>query len=305
MTKPKVTIIILNWNGKGDTSECLDSLHTITYPNYEILLVDNGSIDGSVEYFKKQYQGIEIIENKDNLGFAEGNNVGIKHAIKKGTDYVLLLNNDTVVDPKFLQELVEVAESKPNIGIVGPKIYYYNYEGRNDVIWFAGGKINWWLGRPYHSLKGLIDENKLDDQTKEVDFITGCCMLLNVKNKDGILLNKDYFAYFEDADLCVRLQKNGYKLIYAPSSKIWHKISKSSGFQSEIYNYFFARNRILFMKNHARFSYKIFFYPYQVVFKSIMAMLYFIIKYKNPKLGFAFLRGTIDGLKPLQKKEEN
>ena len=122
----KVTIILLNWNGKEDTIECLESLKHITYPNYEILLVDNGSTDGSVECFRERYPGMEIIENGENLGFAEGNNVGIRRAMDEGADYVLLLNNDTVVDPEFLGELVKVGESDPKIGIVGPKICYYN-----------------------------------------------------------------------------------------------------------------------------------------------------------------------------------
>jgi GT2 family glycosyltransferase len=121
-------------------------------------------------------------------------------------------------------------------------------------------------------------------------------MLLNVQINNDIFFDEKYFAYFEDADLCVRLQRSGYKLVYNPNSKIWHKISRSSGLQSEFYNYHFGRNRILFMKKHAHFMYKIIFYPYQVVFKGLVGFLYFGIKYKKIKLANAFLNGIKDGL---------
>ena len=293
MIQKKVTIIILNWNGKEDTIECLESLKHITYPNYEILLVDNGSTDGSVECFRERYPVMEIIENGENLGFAEGNNVGIRRAMDDGADYVLLLNNDTVVDPEFLGELVKVAEGDEEIGVVGPKIYYYDEPNK---IHYGGGKINWWIGRPYHCLINTIDSDNFINDAEDVDFVTGCCMLLNVQINNDIFFDEKYFAYFEDADLCVRLQRSGYKLVYNPNSKIWHKISRSSGLQSEFYNYHFGRNRILFMKKHAHFMYKIIFYPYQVVFKGLVGFLYFGIKYKKIKLANAFLNGIKDGL---------
>ncbi|MGP8012425.1 MAG: glycosyltransferase family 2 protein, partial [Halobacteriota archaeon] len=145
--EPKVAIVVLNWNGKRDTVECLASLNEIDYSNYEILLVDNGSTDGSQKYFRAQYPEIELIENEMNLGFAEGNNVGIRHAMNGRADYVLLLNNDTFVHPKFLSELVRVAEGGSRIGFVGPKIYYQEWRGQRDVIAFAGGCVNLWIGK--------------------------------------------------------------------------------------------------------------------------------------------------------------
>ena len=300
--KPKVAIIILNWNGKEDTIECLESLKHITYPNYEILLVDNGSTDGSVECFRERYPGMEIIENGENLGFAEGNNVGIRRVMDEGADYVLLLNNDTVVDPEFLGELVKVAEGDERIGIVGPKIYYYNEPHK---IHYGGGKINWWIGRPYHCLIDTIEEDcDLKSEVEDVEFITGCCMLLNGQIGNNIFFDEKYFAYFEDADLCVRLQQNGYKLVYNPESKIWHKISRSSGKHSTFYNYYFGRNRILFMRKHAHFVNKIFFYPFQMLLKSLFAFIYFGIKYRDFKITSAFLNGIWDGLKYKRRKRK-
>lgn len=244
---PKVIIIILNWNGKDDTIECLESLSIITYPNYEIILVDNGSTDGSVNCFIEKYSEIEIIKNKENLGFAEGNNIGMRHAIEKGADYILLLNNDTVVDSEFLNELVKVAESDPKIGIVGPKIYYYNYKGRKDVIWFAGGKIHWRFGKTAHLHMDKIDKGSIN-KLIQVDYITGCAILLNKNLLDKIgLFDPEYFAYFEEVDLCVRASRF-YSCIFVPKAIIWHKVSRSTGGNfSPTMAYLFIRNKMLFM----------------------------------------------------------
>src|SRR3989344_4022189 len=167
---PRVSIIILNWNGVNDTIECLDSLKEITYPNYEIIIVDNGSKWDDVKILSKKFgKYIRIIKNDKNYGFAEGNNIAIRKVMEENkSKYVLLLNNDTVVDKKFLDELVKTGESDEKIGIVGPIIYnYYTKE-----IDFAGGKINWWLARPYQIKK---------EEREYTDFITGCCMLIPLR----------------------------------------------------------------------------------------------------------------------------
>ena len=246
MTDPKVTIIILNWNGKEDTIECLESLKHITYPNYEILLVDNGSTDGSVECFRERYPGMEIIENGENLGFAEGNNVGIRKAMDEGADYVLLLNNDTVVDPEFLGELVTVGESDPKAGIVGPKIYFYN----SDRIQSCGGRINLYKG----VVQGIKRyQRDLNHSTKVIstEFLSGCAMLIKkiVLEKVG-LFDISYFAYYEDTDLCIRTKSGGYDLVCVQSSMIWHKGSQSSKV-NRFGLYYGTRNMIKFEKKYA------------------------------------------------------
>jgi GT2 family glycosyltransferase len=141
----------------------LKSLEKLSYVNYEILIVDNGSIDDSVTSFKKLYPDIEIIENGKNLGYAEGNNVGIRRAIDKKAEYVLLLNNDVIVDSIFLTELVCIAENDSKVGFVGPKVYYYNFNGRKNIINFAGGKINFFLGKPYHIGFNKEDHGQYDN----------------------------------------------------------------------------------------------------------------------------------------------
>ena len=296
----KVAIIILNWNGKEDTIECLESLKHITYPNYEILLVDNGSTDGSVECFRERYPGMEIIENGENLGFAEGNNVGIRRAMDEGVDYVLLLNNDTVVDPKFLGELVKVAKGDERIGIVGAKIL--NYYDR--TIDFCGGNINWWIGQPYH-----IKE----EYCGKTDFITGCAMLIKKEIfEKGLFFDKVYFLYFEDADLCEKVKRIGYFLEVTNKSIVYHKISRSSkknGTKSDFFVYYFARNRIIFNKryNINMLKYLTFLF-YQYIIKTIGA--YFSMD-KNLFRSWLMGLGLIAGNKKLpfpqdvtQKKRE-
>ena len=271
MTRPKVAIIILNWNGKEDTIECLESLKHITYPNYEILLVDNGSTDGSVECFRERYPGMEIIENGENLGFAEGNNVGIRRAMDEGVDYVLLLNNDTVVNPEFLTELIEVSENNSLIGIVGPKIYYYQSK---QIIHFAGGRLNLWTGKPSHIGINEIDSRK-HDTIKEVDFITGCAFLIKCKLINDVgALDKTFFCYLEEIDLCLRAKKTGAKMCFVPKSKVWHKISKTSEKHTGFFEYYDTRNRFYIIKNHATLAQKscfcIWFFLIEFTYKTII-----------------------------------
>ena len=294
---PKVTIIILNWNGKEDTIECLESLKHITYPNYEILLVDNGSTDGSVECFRERYPGMEIIENEDNLGFAEGNNVGIRKAMNEGADYVLLLNNDTVVDPEFLGELVKVAEGDERIGIVGPKIYYYDYKGRKDVIWFAGGVINRWTRASIHE-----GENKPDSQNysrpKEIDYVTGCAILIKKDLISNIgMLEPAFFTYYEDVEICFRARMHGWKINYIPSSRVWHKISQSSGgaFSSHTV-YHTTRNRIWFIKMHSSKIGYLIRLLYILTFKQITRFIRFALIRRDYVVLKSYYKGLYDGI---------
>jgi hypothetical protein len=191
-----------------------------------ILVVDNASSDDSVASIRREFPSVEVIVNALNLRFAGGNNVGIRHALQKGTEYVLLLNNDTTVDPEFLTELVKRAEGDPAIGMVGAKIYYYSDPGR---IWFAGGRIEWWKGWISHI--GLREsDHGQHDTSADVDYITGCCLLVkrSVIDKTG-MLDERFFMYGEDVDWCLRAQRAGFRLLYEPRAKVWHKLSVSSG----------------------------------------------------------------------------
>lgn len=226
MPSPSVYIIVLNWNGKEDTLACLQSLERVGYSTYSVVLVDNASSDGTVESVGDLFPSVTTIRNSENLRFAGGNNVGIEYAMRMNADYILLLNNDTVVDQNFLDELVNAAESDSQIGIAGAKIFYYD---EPDRIWYAGGRIEYWKGWISHI--GIRERDAgQHDTPRDVGYITGCCMLVKrtVIEKIG-KLDESFFIYGEDADWSIRAARAGFRLRYVPSSKVWHKVSSSSG----------------------------------------------------------------------------
>ncbi len=227
-TPPRVAVIILNWNGLKDTRECLDSIRKATYPNCRVVVVDNGSSGDDVAVLRSTCSDlIDLVVNDRNYGFSEGCNAGIRYAMANlSPDYLLLLNNDTIVALDFLDEMTRVALSDPRIGIVGPKIYYYDEPQR---IWYAGGKINYWLGRMYHRGIGKPDSAAFS-RTIDIDFASGCCMLISreVITQVG-LLDPVFFFGNEDYDISIRAARRGYRLVYAPGARIWHKVGSSTG----------------------------------------------------------------------------
>lgn len=271
---PTVFIIMLNWNGKTDTLACLRSLQQIDYPLYRIIVADNGSSDGSVEAVRSTYPGITVIENGANLGFAAGNNTAIRYAMQNGADYILLLNNDTEVDPRFLSELVEAAEADPTIGIAGSKIYYYSEPKR---LWYAGGSINLWKGDTRH-----VGENELDtgqfDEAKDTDYVSGCAMLIKRRVLEDIgLLDERMFLYYEDSDYCMRARRHGYRVIYVPGSVIWHKVSSTTGKVKDLQLFYGTRNMLLFEKRNAGLLRLLVFLPYYfgkfIAYNTVVALV--------------------------------
>ena len=270
--RPRVFIIILNWNNWPDVLECLESLKDNDYPNYQVVIVDNGS-DQKPQVLN---QDIKIIYNEKNLGFSGGNNVGIKYALENNADYVLLLNDDTIVSQDFLSKLVEVAENNNKIGIIGPKIYFYN----NDVIlsqqakdlneidssalpqndreskgklWSAGGKINWLYNKG--EMIGYDEEDKGQydlPKVQETEFLTGCCVLVKKQAIEKIgLMPEEYFLYYEDTDWSLKARENGFKCVFVPDAKIWHKGSQSSISGSSSYIYYHIRNGLIIAQKYA------------------------------------------------------
>lgn len=251
--RSKVSIIILNWNGWKDTLECLKSLENNNYSNYRVVVVDNGSTDDSLDKLQDiESDRVSLISLEANWGFSGGNNFGVKRALENETDYVLLLNNDTVVEKNFLSELVKEAEKNPKAGLFGPKIYYYNDKNR---IWFAGGRIS---VNPLEVSGTHIGLNKIDkgqyDKVKKVDYITGCCLLIKkeVIEKVGFL-DEDYFLYYEDADYGWRAKKAGYNCLFVPKAKIWHKCSAGTIEGSSSYIYYHTRNALMMVRKNGSF----------------------------------------------------
>jgi len=242
---PTVAVVVLNWNGRRDTLACLASLSQLNCPVVRIV-VDNGSTDGSVSSIRKEFPSVIVIEIPQNLGYTGGNNVGLERALAEGVDYVLLLNNDTKVAPDLVRLLVDAAEKDPSVGIAGPTIYYYDDP---ETIWSAGGAIDWDRGST--SMVGLNerDEGQFSIASREVNFVTGCAMLVkrSVLEKVG-LLDDRFFAYYEDAEWCVRARRAGFKIVHVPTAKVWHKISPEAQTDSPTVLYYMARNRLLFLR---------------------------------------------------------
>jgi hypothetical protein len=246
---PKVSIVILNWNQEGDTAECLESLKAIIYPNYEVILVDNGSVDGSDVNLKERFPYITLLKNEENLGFAEGSNVGIRYALKNGADYVLLLNNDTIVAENLLSELVKIAESDPKIGVVGAVNYYYDEPAK---IWASGAQmISWWTGKRVDITHNQVDIGQFE-ANREVDYVPGSCLMIKASVVQEVgLMEPKYFSYYEETDWCYRVKRYGYKVIASLSAKVWHKVSQAAGKNAkcgvELVNYLYNRNIFLFL----------------------------------------------------------
>jgi len=266
MPAAEIAVIILNWNGLEDTLQCLESLKAIKYPNYEIILVDNGSTDDSVACLSSRYPNVTIIENEENLGFAEGNNVGIRHALASNVLYLLLLNNDTIVEPHFLTELIEVAENDPKIGIVGPKIVY---DSDPEKIWSVGGRANLFLGLFLN--KGNHHSARTCTGIKTVDYVSGCALLIKAEVIEKVgLLDEDFFLYLEDADWNFRAHLHSYRSVVNCDATVLHKSGASRRTAPDSVYYYFARNSLLFLKKRGKWYHFVTFVPSFVALNGVM-----------------------------------
>lgn len=259
-----VSIILINYNSKEDTLECLESLQQIKTTGFKhsLIIVDNASREVLELPTRLQSDSIEIIRSESNKGFTGGNNMGIYYAVEKyNSDYVLLLNNDTTVDEQFLKELVRMAEADQKLGMVASKIYFsrnrefhkdsYSKDQLGSVLWYAGGSIDWDHLAAYHRGVDEVDRGQFDSQT-ESDFATGCAVLVKreILEKVGTF-DKRFFLYLEDVDWSVRVKKAGYSIGFCPESVVYHKNAGSSGGSgSGVHEYYQTRNRLLFAFKH-------------------------------------------------------
>lgn len=268
--KPLVSVIILNFNGQQMTVDCLRSLSKQNYSNLEIIVVDNASTDKSVETIRKKFPKVKVILNGRNFGFAQGNNVGCKKA--RG-ELILFLNNDALVEKNFLRPLVEKITSEDFVGAVQPKILCYS---KKDIIDSVG---SYFLksGFLYHYGHNKRDQKKYNKES-EIFTMKGACMLFKkeVLNKVGVF-DKDYFAYFEETDLCQRTWIAGYKIFYVPKSKIFHIGGQTARkLESSFVQYNSYKNRIYTYLKNFEIAYLIKVLPLHIFFCEIISFIYLI-----------------------------
>lgn len=236
---PKVFIVVLNYNGKEAIKTCLASLFKLDYPNFEIVLVDNNSKDESLEMAKTNFSKANFIKNSQNLGFSAGNNIGIRFALERMADYVLIINSDIEAEKDLLNRLVEAGEKMPRAGILSPVIF----NGEKNKIQFSGGKISWL------QMKTIVEQEPKTEEIYKTGYVSGRAMLVKAEvfQKVG-LFDEDFFLYFEDADFSLRAKKARFKSIMVSSSWAYH-LEKSEGLKSNKAYWLAASGLIFFKKN--------------------------------------------------------
>ena len=298
INKPSIAVILVNWKKYNLTSKCIDSLNKSNYKNFKIILVDNEYSEKSSIELKNQHKDIVVFKEKNNLGFAGGNNIGIRYALENDYDYIMLLNNDTEVKENFILPLVERIEKDHFLGAVQPLILNFS---NKSIIWNAGGKLNKFLGLT----STRLNNNKLnssivfDDYT---DWISGCCILIKseILTKVG-LLDEKFFNYYEDVDWSLRMKNLGYDLGFVKESIIYHHGSSSSknkkntgGLISSKIHYFNIRNHILLLKKHKNL-FNFFGIVFFQIIKITSYIFYFLIRFRFNKLTMV-LKGLKHGL---------
>jgi len=251
---PKVYIIILNWNGAEDTIKCLNSFSQLRYPNYELVIVDNASTDDSVQQIKGNLPNTILIETGNNLGYAGGNNAGIRYAMDNKGEYILIVNNDTeVVNPNFLQEMVDKMKENPSIGIIGPKILNPGNKIQNTIL-FNPTLLN--CVKKSFGLRLGTEKLKDYDISQEVDAVSGVCWLIRKEVIEDVgLLDEYFFMYAEELDYCYRAQKAGWKITYYPIESILHYKEPNDKNQKRKYRQYICarRNLVYFVYKHFSF----------------------------------------------------
>lgn len=292
MPPPKVTAIVLNYNGRELTLQTLASLQGLDYPELEIVVVDNGSEDGSWEAVREAFPGVHQIRVEVNRGPAHGMNFGLRYALEGDADYVLLLNNDIEVDPSMVTEMVRAAESAPEIGCVGPKAYYYWDRNR---IWSAGGIIRFKESVTRERGEGQIDRGQFDRE-QEVDYVNGCAMLIRRAALETTgLMDPLYYLGVEDADWCMRMKRAGYRCHYTPRARLWHMVSHTLGVYKPGRTFHTGRSSAIFVRRYANrgqwLSFLLFY------FSSVPAAFLRELPKGNQRAAMEKLRGVLEGLR--------
>jgi len=299
MNQPKVSIITLNWNRLEDTTECLESLKKITYTNYEVIVVDNGSEGNDAQVLEERFGDyIHLIKNDRNYGTTGGMNIAMRYALDNSNpDYLLLLDNDAVVDKNFLDELVQVITRDSKVGAVTAVIYSYNKP--EQIQQSLSGRINFWIGdfigMDWFSGFFVVPTIK-DNLPREVKQAGFWCILFKRECIENVgLLDRTYFIAWETADYCERLGRAGYKIVYAPKAKIWHKWRTSTKIDGWA-QYYHPRNRFKFMRQYATRMQNISFLTFFFAVHFWLATAYYLIWLRRPRVLLSFYKGVRDGL---------
>lgn len=276
---PQIAVILLNWNNAPDTLECLASVYASKQVDFQVYIADNGSVDGSLEILQAAYPQAIYVENKENLGFAEGNNRAIVQAMANGADFLFLLNNDATIHPDTLALLSQEALKHPKAAALGPKIYLYD---RPTTIWYGGGEWDASEASFFHR-HAHIDEWECEKETTQITgYVCGCALFVRREAIEQVgLMDKRFFLNWEEIDWCFRFKKKGYLCLYVPEAKAWHKVSSSfiGGKRGPMWLYFYWRNRLLWMERNI--SKKEFFFLFRkVIFPQIQQL---ILRLKSPE----------------------
>jgi len=292
VSRPKVAAIVLDYNGREITLQALSSLCKMTYEPYDLVVVDNGSTDGSSAAIATDYPDVTIVRTDDNVGVAGGYNLGIEWAMARDHDYILLLNNDIEAEPTFLSELVEVAESDEQIGCVGPKTYYF---WERERLWSAGGIIRFREAVTRERGDGELDRGQYD-RDEEMGYVNGCGMLIRRRaiERTG-LWDPIYHLAVEDADWCTRLGRDGFRIMYAHRAVLYHMVSYATGVYKPGRTFQTGRSTAIFVRRYAT--------PWQwlrfLAFATVALPAAFLreLPRGNQAAVWSKLRGYIDGLR--------
>lgn len=246
MTQPLLFTVILNTNRREDTLACLASLAASTVANHEIIVLDNASTDGSVEAIQARFPAVQVIPLADNKGYAGNNNVGIEAALAQGADWVFVLNEDTIVDPDCLADLLVVGERETGAGILGPMVYHYD---QPEVIQSAGGGMDGAMAA-WHIAENEPDAGRFTEP-HEVEWIHGCAILVRRAVIEQLgMLDERFFYYWEETEWCLRARRGGWRILHVPAAKLWHKGVQLDYQPSPNVTYYSTRNRLLMMSKH-------------------------------------------------------